>query len=228
MSLNPIKADAEHFAGVLSSNTFEIPELQRPYAWQRRQAEDFVGDVAKLLVGVRGSGDGTGGYVAEHLFGSIVVLAPTNVGQRASVIDGQQRLTTVSVTLGLIESEMRRLAEQVDAAGGPQASAVVARLESAISRIHERLWKEDVNANQPATLRLLTSPEIRDTYEEILRGALLRDLPPAGSSQPAFRLVEAASIIKDQLVQHPEFYDGCDSQSIAVCAHIDPIKHRGV
>jgi len=210
MSLNPIRADAVHFGSVLSENTFEIPELQRPYAWRERQAEDFVNDVVKLLIAVRGpNGDGVEGVTAEHLFGTIVVLTPSNLGERASVIDGQQRLTTVSVTLGLIEAEMRRLAEQVEAAGGPQAPAIVKRLEDSASKIHERLWRQGVDANQPATLRLLTSPEIRDTYDSILRGEPLRSLPQ-NRSAPSLLLVDAATIIHDKLVQHPEFYDGRD------------------
>jgi hypothetical protein len=210
MSLNPIRADAVHFGSVLSENTFEIPELQRPYAWRERQAEDFVNDVVKLLIAVRGpDGDGVDGVTAEHLFGTIVVLTPTNLGERASVIDGQQRLTTVSVTLGLIEAEMCRLAEQVEAAGGPQAPAIVKRLEDSASKIHERLWRQGVDANQPATLRLLTSPEIRDTYDAILRGEPLRSLPQ-NRSAPSLLLVDAATIIQDKLVQHPEFYDGRD------------------
>lgn len=210
MSLNPIKADAVHFVSVLSENTFEIPELQRPYAWRERQAEDFVNDILKLIIGVRGSGDGSGGVKGEHLFGTVVVLTPANIGDRASVIDGQQRLTTVSIALGLIEHEMRRLAEQVDAAGGPQAEALVKRLEIQASKIHERLWRQGADVNKPATLRLLTSPEIRETYEAILRGEHLRQLPPEGSRMPAVLLVDAARMIQDDLIQHPEFYDGCD------------------
>lgn len=210
MSLNPIRADAVHFGSVLSEHTFEIPELQRPYSWRERQAEDFVNDVVKLLIAVRGpKGDGAEGLIAEHLFGTIVVLTPANLGDRASVIDGQQRLTTVSVTLGLIEAEMRRLAEQVEAAGGQQATAIVKRLEDSTSKIHERLWRQGVDANQPATLRLLTSPEIRETYDSILRGVPLGSLPE-NRSAPSVRLFEAATIIHDKLIQHPEFYDGCD------------------
>lgn len=210
MSLNPIRADAVHFGSVLGENTFEIPELQRPYAWQERQAEDFVNDVVKLLVAVRGKGDGSDGYVAEHLFGTVVVLTPKNVGERASVIDGQQRLTTVSITLGLLEHEMRRLAEQVEAAGGPQSAAIVSRLEDNARNINSKLWRQGVDANQPPVLRLLTSPEIRQTYEQILKGESLRNLPAAGARQPAILLVDAATIIRDKLIQHPEFFDGKD------------------
>jgi hypothetical protein len=210
MSLNPIKADAVHFGSVLSETMFEIPELQRPYSWLERQTEDFVNDVVKLLIVVRGTGDGADGYPGEHLFGTIVVLTPANLGERASVIDGQQRLTTVSVTLGLLENEMRRLAEQVEGAGGPQAAAVVARLEDGARKIHERLWRQGVDVNKPETLRLLTSPEIRETYQAILKGEQLRHLPSESAQAPAVRLVDAATIIQDELIQHPEFYDGRD------------------
>ena len=208
MTLNPVRANAEHFRGVLSETVFEVPELQRPYAWGKHQVRDYINDVEKLLVAVRGDGTGHGGMKLEHLFGTVVVLAPKNIGERAHVIDGQQRLTTVTTCLGLIENEMRRLSEQVEAAGGPQASGIVRILEENANIIRQRLWRQGVDVNQPATLRLRTSREIRDCYESILRGESLNNLPTPHSRQPAFRLVEAAKTMLDQLIRHPEFYEG--------------------
>jgi hypothetical protein len=208
VTLNPVKANAEHFRGVLSEHVFDVPELQRPYAWGDTQVRDFIKDVEKLLIAVRGDGTGDGGDKREHLFGTVVVLSPQNLGGRAHVIDGQQRLTTVTTCLGLIENEMRRLAEQVEAAGGPQSEAIVRTLEDNANIIKQRLWRQGVDVNQPATLRLHTSREIRETYESIVRGVSLNTLPQANSRQPAFALVHAAKTMQDQLIRHPEFYEG--------------------
>jgi len=206
---------------VLSANTFEIPELQRPYAWRVRQVEDFINDIARLLVTLRGNGDGQSGYPAEHLFGTIVVLTPTNVGGRVSVIDGQQRLTTVSMTLGLIEAEMRRLREQVVAAGGPQADAIAAHLLDSANRIHERLWLQGVDLNQPPVLRLLTSPEIREAYEAVVRGEQLRLIQR--NSAPAQLLLDAAERIQERLIDHPEFFRA--QEVVQKQRHLDWLKN---
>jgi len=211
VTLNPVRANAEHFRGVLSEIVFEVPELQRPYAWGEKQIRDFIKDVEKLLVAVRGDGTGAEGVKLEHLFGTVVVLAPQNLGERAHVIDGQQRLTTVTTCLGLLECEMRRLSEQVEAAGGPQSAAIVRNLEESANIIKQRLWRQGIDINKPATLRLRTSREIRETYESILRGESLNNLPQANARQPAFALVQASKAMQDQLIRHPEYYANKES-----------------
>jgi hypothetical protein len=210
MTIQPINAGAVHFRAVLSENQFEIPQLQRPYAWDEDQVMDFINDVNRIVAAIRGSkGDGSDGQQFEHLFGTVVVLSPKNVGGRVSVIDGQQRLTTVSITLALIEHEMRLLANQVEGAGGPQADAIVRNLQINAQQINDRLWRQGVDANQPPEIRLETSPEISATYRRILDGATLRSLWSSPSlSAPAVKLLNAAEQIQDKLIQHDDFYEG--------------------
>ena len=67
---------------------FEIPVYQRYYDWADENCEQLLTDLVKLSKSNRSS----------HFFGSIVTASPDG-GYNRQVIDGQQRLTTVSILL---------------------------------------------------------------------------------------------------------------------------------
>lgn len=70
---------------------YQIPPYQRGYAWEFRQVDDFWADIA-------GVGDG------DHFLGPMVLHNPGGDEVR-SVIDGQQRLTTLQILLALIRDK---------------------------------------------------------------------------------------------------------------------------
>lgn len=67
---------------------FEIPVYQRYYDWADENCEQLLTDLVKLSKSNR----------SYHFFGSIVTASPDG-GYNRQVIDGQQRLTTVSLLL---------------------------------------------------------------------------------------------------------------------------------
>ena len=80
---------------LLASGSFGIPDFQRNYAWGQDQVEAFWNDIV---------------FVAKtntmsHFIGSVIVL---NQGQenRALIIDGQQRMTTIVMTLSVLRDIM--------------------------------------------------------------------------------------------------------------------------
>ncbi|MXZ00858.1 DUF262 domain-containing protein, partial [Candidatus Poribacteria bacterium] len=80
------------------SKQFVIPIYQRTYEWKREQCLQFWEDV--LLVGANQESK-------PHFFGSIVYMdpeEPQNIGdvQEILVIDGQQRLTTLSLLISAL------------------------------------------------------------------------------------------------------------------------------
>jgi alkylated DNA nucleotide flippase Atl1 len=92
---------------------YVVPLYQRTYSWERKDLDQLWQD----LIGVADSG-GT----ASHFLGS-VVLAPSPGNTPAGVqvwlvVDGQQRLTTLSILLCAIRDHVRaqdaRLAEKID------------------------------------------------------------------------------------------------------------------
>jgi uncharacterized protein with ParB-like and HNH nuclease domain len=92
---SPIEAHERSICQVLSdSYAFEIPSYQCPYAWELEQAKELLGDI----VGAMDDAANSGGI---YFLGSIVLIKAPNDPQ-ASVIDGQQRLTTLTILLSAL------------------------------------------------------------------------------------------------------------------------------
>ncbi|MER7051468.1 DUF262 domain-containing protein [Streptomyces sp. NPDC000351] len=86
-----------------SDYDFKIPDYQRPYAWQEEQALQLLLDLREALD--RGTDE-------PYFLGSIV-LVKDGGAPRAEVIDGQQRLTTLTILL----SVLRDLTDDTDLRG---------------------------------------------------------------------------------------------------------------
>jgi len=86
---------------------FEIPFFQRGYAWQKRQWDDLFNDLQEEVLA--DLDDGKEYQDIEHFFGPIVVQAQGRDEEdvrRFLVVDGQQRITTVYMLLGLIKHQL--------------------------------------------------------------------------------------------------------------------------
>ena len=88
---------------------FQIPGYQRPYSWKVEQANDLVED----LLGFMRSAVGDLGDLPPYFLGSIV-LVKAEAMPEATVVDGQQRLTTLTLLL----SAIRAHADDVKARAG--------------------------------------------------------------------------------------------------------------
>jgi uncharacterized protein with ParB-like and HNH nuclease domain len=75
-----------------SDYDFRIPEYQRPYAWEREQATQLLDDLLESL----GRADD------EPYFLGSIVLVKRKGDPDAEVIDGQQRLTTLTILLAVL------------------------------------------------------------------------------------------------------------------------------
>lgn len=78
---------------------FSIPRYQRPYAWTTEHAGELLEDLLSFL----GEGDIPVSEVNPYFLGSIVLIKGSNL-PRAEVVDGQQRLTTLTILLAAIRS----------------------------------------------------------------------------------------------------------------------------
>ena len=95
------------------NNRYVIPVYQRKYDWKIDNCRQLYEDLKKIVIDGRNS----------HFFGSIVSqVVPDGSNIEFYIIDGQQRLTTVTLLLlaicnlirkGSIESEIDRLDEQI-------------------------------------------------------------------------------------------------------------------
>lgn len=89
----PLKA-AEISLGKLFSNDFDfvIPEYQRPYTWGADETMQLLSDLQSALE--RDTDE-------PYFLGSLVLVKEEGV-TKSEVIDGQQRLTTISLILGVL------------------------------------------------------------------------------------------------------------------------------
>ncbi|WP_028303182.1 DUF262 domain-containing protein [Oceanospirillum maris] len=78
-----------------SDYSFEIPDYQRPYSWEEDQANQLFDDLF----------DAYNSKEDEYFLGSIVVIKKENIA-KSEVIDGQQRLTTLTILLAELRNSL--------------------------------------------------------------------------------------------------------------------------
>jgi hypothetical protein len=79
---------------LLSAGYYRIPRFQRPYSWTRENIQDFWDDVVKE-------------QPENYFIGSMVTFKEGS--QRYGVVDGQQRLTTVTILLAVLRRRLSKL-----------------------------------------------------------------------------------------------------------------------
>lgn len=94
---------------------YAVPDYQREYVWETEQVEQLLSDIVDEMAG------GEAGRVPEYFIGSIVVC-PGADGV-LELIDGQQRMTTLYLTLCAIRDRLEELGERPPGALGPQIAA---------------------------------------------------------------------------------------------------------
>ena len=76
---------------LLESGFYKIPRFQRPYSWERTHVEDFWDDavVSEDL---------------DYFIGSFVMYPNSKDSNTLMMVDGQQRLTTITILLAVIRN----------------------------------------------------------------------------------------------------------------------------
>lgn len=92
-----IKATELPIVGIFDNDySFEIPDYQRPYAWTIDQADELLDDLLHAMRDVRDVDSVDD--IAPYFMGSIVVIKSGD-NPLAYVVDGQQRITTLTIML---------------------------------------------------------------------------------------------------------------------------------
>ncbi|ADX43940.1 protein of unknown function DUF262 [Paracidovorax avenae ATCC 19860] len=95
-----LTAKEQSLAKIFSDDyVFSIPGYQRPYSWGRDQAQELLDD----LLGALASAPARVSDAAPYFLGSIVLIK-AEATPDATVVDGQQRLTTLTLLLSVIRS----------------------------------------------------------------------------------------------------------------------------
>lgn len=120
---------------LLKGNTFVIPRFQRPYSWEAEQVNQLWHDVIDNIS-------------ESYFIGSMVVYKVDR--SAVAVVDGQQRLTTITILLCAIREGFKAL-NRSDLADGLQAyieqrnrenkSEFVLQTESSFPYLQEEVLK---------------------------------------------------------------------------------------
>lgn len=98
--LDKIKITLDGIGQLLKINKLEVPKYQRYYAWEEKHVTDLLDDISSAMR----NGE------AEYFIGSIVVKK--NVDNRSEVVDGQQRLATITILINSIKEQFESAADQ--------------------------------------------------------------------------------------------------------------------
>lgn len=150
----------EHKLSIVLGDQFlhEIPPYQRPYAWTEKEAEELFDDLREAA---------RAGSNEPYFLGSIVLVKPQNtiVGQ---VVDGQQRLTTLTIMAAVLR----------DIADNPQEREAL----GAAVYIEPNPFKD-----QSEAVRVRAHERDRGFFREAIQmpGATARAVPPNAPSTEA-------------------------------------------
>ena len=153
---------------------FSIPPYQRPYAWERTQVEDLLSDLTQAMKPHK--------HADGFYFLGSVVLVKSNGSPEAKVVDGQQRLTTLTILF----SVLRDLTEDVPA-----------RLKR--ERYVKQAADEDLGLREK--LRLQLRRHDQPFFEKHVQNSGVTASPPAlaGLEGSQARIIENAGIIRTRL-----------------------------
>lgn len=100
-----IRSEMNNLTEVILNNnkTFHIPDFQRDFVWDRKQAEDLFQDFEEDTSGFQIETSKLQGY----LLGNIVLI---DAGDKWLVVDGQQRLTTLTLTFKALYEVVKKKA----------------------------------------------------------------------------------------------------------------------
>ena len=169
MERRQLKAESTTVGDILNvsrgaRSVYEIPVHQREYTWERKHRETFFEDIETENTG--------------YFLGSMVCVKSKN-GQNDDnkfiVIDGQQRLVSISLIFAAIYAKLKEIEGESDETG----KAVLADFKDTIKR---RLILIEDGSDQRGKLRLRPS---KQNYDLDAYGYIIGDLGISNAGKPA-------------------------------------------
>jgi hypothetical protein len=106
--LMKIEASEKTLGEILSAFYYDIPDFQRPYSWLVENVQEFWRDSIEQESG-------------DYFIGSMVVFKKTGTTSTYGIVDGQQRLTTVTMILAAVRNAFKAEGEEELAQGVHQS-----------------------------------------------------------------------------------------------------------
>jgi Protein of unknown function DUF262/Protein of unknown function (DUF1524) len=109
IALTPIEAHERTVGQIFNDDyAFEIPPYQRPYAWEAEHTRQLLADLLEAM--------DTGSSGGVYFLGSIVLIKSPN-DPKSQVVDGQQRLTTLTILLSILRDLTTDIEIKIDRRG---------------------------------------------------------------------------------------------------------------
>ena len=106
MSIKP--ADKTITAKLKSGRQFMIPRFQRDYSWEKKNSEEFLDDIIKCLTCRDGKLE-----ISSYFLGTMLFIGnfDEKSDKEIQVVDGQQRITTITILFSAISDIFREKGE---------------------------------------------------------------------------------------------------------------------
>lgn len=165
----PIDAAEKRLQEVFNDDfAFEIPAYQRPYAWELEQVDQLLSD----LLDAMDSPADTGGV---YFLGSIVLIKKRQ-SPESEVIDGQQRLTTLTILFAVLrdltsESEIKFERDSYVRQRGSRDRGTEDRMRLSLRDSDQTFFRDNVQTSG-ATLTLHPSSQLEGAQQRIVENTI--------------------------------------------------------
>lgn len=182
-----------------------VPRYQRAYAWDKEEISDFIQDLKKVLDERRAKSEDEQNKEL-YFFGAILSAQfdepASSKGSRHEIIDGQQRLATVMLTLVVLRKALLELWSDAGQPGADSpdelalAKGLAEEIEDNYLHFLHRDLKTGLSSRRPA---LTLSERDREFFASIVESGPQK----AGQTSPDSHkfLARACKTLEDELVQ---------------------------
>lgn len=106
MDVRPYSMTISQLLG--SKCQFDIPRFQRDYSWEYNHYQEFIEDMLDCLIIDNGEIVNT-----QYFLGTMLFIGNLNMaGQQLSVVDGQQRLTTITIVFSALSDHFKDIGNE--------------------------------------------------------------------------------------------------------------------
>lgn len=144
---------------------FQIPLFQRPYSWKKENWETLWEDLMSLY---------TGAVQGSYFLGPIVTQSVSSTADGISpfiVIDGQQRLTTLTIVLAVLRNYLKKF-------------------DSNMAQEVEELYLLNKFKKNDDCYKLLPTQDDRDVYKNIIQSKRAKDIKKEGQIYEAYKFFD--------------------------------------
>ncbi|HEX3036210.1 MAG TPA: DUF262 domain-containing protein [Thermodesulfobacteriota bacterium] len=164
-SLDKINIELKGIGNQLSVNTLAVPKYQRSYAWEKNHVEALFKDIATAIRNNE----------PEYFLGSIVITQQLG---RPEVVDGQQRLATITILLSAIRDYFYEIGDKKGAGLIENKYLVSTDLRSREDKPKLSLSETDNDFFRKRILSLPDSPDReigskKESHERLVKAAEL-------------------------------------------------------